>query len=140
MASEPSLAGFKQSTANSRGAEFTCAACGAGWPQDQRGQVGIRLQAVLPQPISAALLLARKLTSREWVVFQLLGFGYDNHSIAREMNVSERTVKRFVTAILAKLELESRLQAGLTALIISSFTAADACWPEGRMDFPREGS
>jgi len=74
----------------------------------------------------AALMLTRALTPRERIVFQFLGFGYDNRSIARELNISERTVKRYVTAILAKLKLESRLQAGLTALIISSSTAADA--------------
>jgi DNA-binding CsgD family transcriptional regulator len=76
------------------------------------------------------------LTSRERTVFRLLGFGYDNRSIARELEISERTVKRYVTCILAKLELESRLQAGLAALIISSSSVADAYWPESRMDLP----
>jgi len=74
------------------------------------------------------------LTSRERTVFRLLGFGYDNRSIARELEVSERTVKRYVTAILGKLQLESRLQAGLAALVISSSSAAEAYWPKGRMD------
>jgi DNA-binding NarL/FixJ family response regulator len=77
---------------------------------------------------------ATLLTDRERVVFRLLGFGYDNRSIARELAISERTVKRYVTCILAKLELESRLQAGLAALIISSSSAADAYWPKSRMD------
>jgi DNA-binding NarL/FixJ family response regulator len=36
------------------------------------------------------------------------------------MNISERTVKRYITLILGKLGLESRLQAGLAALIISA--------------------
>jgi DNA-binding NarL/FixJ family response regulator len=74
------------------------------------------------------------LTRRERVVFRLLGYGYDNRSIARELEISERTVKRYVTGILGKLALESRLQAGLAALIISSSAAADAYWPKGRMD------
>lgn len=83
-----------------------------------------------PRSMADALLL----THRERVVFRLLGFGYDNRSIARELEISERTVKRYVTGILAKLELESRLQAGLAALVISSSSAADAYWPKSRMD------
>lgn len=85
-------------------------------------------------PQSQPIAQARLLTSRERTVFRLLGSGYDNRSIARELAISERTVKRYVTAILAKLELESRLQAGLAALVVSASSAADAYWPEGRMD------
>jgi DNA-binding CsgD family transcriptional regulator len=102
---------------------------------------GISLRAAIPQPMAAALLLARTLTPRERIVFQLLGFGYDNRSIARALTISERTVKRYITAILAKLQLGSRLQAGLTALIISSSAGADSYWPENwpesRMDLLR---
>lgn len=71
----------------------------------------------MPQPITAALLLTGTLTGREWAVFELLGMGSDNRSISRDLSISERTVKRHVTVILAKLHLESRLQAGLAALI-----------------------
>lgn len=84
------------------------------------------LRAAIPQPIVAALLLARTLSPRERAVFDWLGQGYDNRSIAREMNISERTVKRHVTVVLLKLRLESRLQAGLVALIISSASTAGA--------------
>jgi DNA-binding NarL/FixJ family response regulator len=103
-----------------------CHACGAalppanqGAPADQ-GPPGIMLRATIPQPIAAALRSAHRLSAREWTVFQFLGAGYDNRSIARDLCVSERTVKRHVTVILAKLGLESRLQAGLAALIVSS--------------------
>ena len=78
------------------------------------------LRATIPQPIAAALRFTPRLSARERTVFQFLGAGYDNRSIAHELGVSERTVKRHVTVILAKLSLESRLQAGLAALIISS--------------------
>ena len=78
------------------------------------------IRATIPQPIAAALRFTHRLSARERTVFQFLGAGYDNRSIARELGVSERTVKRHVTVILAKLRLESRLQAGLAALIISS--------------------
>jgi DNA-binding NarL/FixJ family response regulator len=82
------------------------------------------LRAAVPQPIAAALPLAGGLSPRERVIFGLLGLGYDNRSIARELSISERTTKRHVTAILAKLRLESRLQAGLAALILSAVPAA----------------
>jgi DNA-binding NarL/FixJ family response regulator len=94
------------------------------------------MRAVIPQPIAAAVLLARVLTPRERAAFELLGFGYDNRAIARELRISERTVKRYVTAILAKLRLESRLQAGLAALIIAASEPPEARWPEGRMELP----
>jgi DNA-binding CsgD family transcriptional regulator len=91
-------------------------------------------------PIAAAQSLARLLSARETAVFELLGLGYDNRSMARLLGVSERTVKRHVTAILAKLGLESRLQAGLVALITTSAAPGPegdrdrADRPEGRMD------
>jgi DNA-binding CsgD family transcriptional regulator len=87
----------------------------------------------LPEPIAVARRRARGLTAREQAVFRLLGSGYDNRAIARELSISERTVKRYITAILAKLGLRSRLQAGLCALLLS-WVPADVGWPEGLMD------
>jgi DNA-binding NarL/FixJ family response regulator len=92
------------------------------------------LRAILPKPISAALRRVRELTPRERATFQLLGLGYDNRTISKTLEISERTAKRHVTAILRKLRLESRLQAGLTALAASPGAAVSATWPEGRMD------
>jgi len=115
----------------------TCAECGAPVPAPAAGtSTGIALRATLPQPVAAALLRTGTLTARERAVFELLGFGYDNRSIARALQISERTVKRYITAILGKLHLESRLQIGLTAIIISSSSAAAGYWPEGRMELP----
>jgi DNA-binding CsgD family transcriptional regulator len=76
----------------------------------------------LPHSIAAALLLTGTLSGREGAVFELLGMGYDNRSIAGHLGISERTVKRHITVILAKLHLESRLQAGLAALVNSAVT------------------
>lgn len=76
-------------------------------------------RGALPQSIVAALQLAPSLTAREAAAFELLGLGYDNRSIAKALSISERTAKRYITAILAKLRLESRLQAGLAAMIMS---------------------
>ena len=58
----------------------------------------------------------RGLSPRELEVLHLLGFGMSNHHIARRLHVTERTAKSHVASILKKLELESRLQAGLIAL------------------------
>jgi len=109
----------------------SCPACGA--PLSAESDQGPVLRVAIPQPIAAALRLTGTLSGREGIVFELLGMGYDNRSIARDMNISERTVKRHITVILAKLHLESRLQAGLTALIISMCSPVRAAWPEGRI-------
>ncbi|MFF2662552.1 helix-turn-helix transcriptional regulator [Kitasatospora sp. NPDC058032] len=96
-----------------------------------------------PRPTAAGLPPTGALTPRERAVLHLLGLGYDNRSIAYELHISERTVKRFVTAILAKLGLRSRLQAGLLALILAESAPAPAAscdsWPKGLMDGPPEG-
>lgn len=55
------------------------------------------------------------LTKREYDVFSLLGNGLDNHKISNVLNIGERTVKLHVTRILRKLQVDSRLQAGLVA-------------------------
>lgn len=86
----------------------------------------------LPERIAGALLRTPDLSPREAAVFELLGMGYDNRSLARVLRISERTAKRHVTGILAKLGLESRLQAGLAALLA-------LLWPEGRMDLQVAG-
>jgi DNA-binding NarL/FixJ family response regulator len=100
------------------GAEH-CPLCGSllGDPQPVRET---RPKLELPEHISTALMRTPSLSPREKAVFELLGLGYDNRSLARALEVSERTAKRHVTAILNKLGLKSRLQAGLTALLAAS--------------------
>jgi DNA-binding NarL/FixJ family response regulator len=61
---------------------------------------------------SARLKIAR-LTLREYEVLRLLGQGFDNRRISKRLGVTERTARLHVSSILDKLELESRLQAGL---------------------------
>jgi DNA-binding CsgD family transcriptional regulator len=95
----------------------SCPACGSRLGGGA-GQSAFPL--AVPQSIAAALLLTGTLSGREGAVFELLGMGFDNRSIAGHLSVSERTVKRHVTVILAKLHLESRLQAGLAALVHSA--------------------
>lgn len=118
-----------------------CPACGAsiadrpGHGEDRpgHGDSGPGRPAPLPAPVAGALLRTHALSPRENAVFRLLGLGHDNRSIGHLLGVSERTVKRHITAILAKLHLESRLQAGLTALVISGLPA-DLSWPKGGID------
>ncbi|MEV6973281.1 LuxR C-terminal-related transcriptional regulator [Kitasatospora sp. NPDC093806] len=55
------------------------------------------------------------LTDRESDVLLLLGTGLGNLPIARHLGITERTVKKHVTSILGKLDLRSRLEAGLLA-------------------------
>ncbi|MFJ6696919.1 response regulator transcription factor [Streptomyces sp. NPDC091272] len=55
------------------------------------------------------------LSERELQVFALLSHGCSNRDIAALLGVTERTVKAHMAQILAKLRLESRLQAGLVA-------------------------
>jgi DNA-binding NarL/FixJ family response regulator len=56
-----------------------------------------------------------KLSDREVEVLRLLARGLANKTIARELSITERTVKAHVGSILAKLHLESRTQAALYA-------------------------
>ena len=55
------------------------------------------------------------LTERELEVLRLLARGEDNHQIAAQLFVSAATVKRHVSNILAKLQIENRIQAAVYA-------------------------
>ena len=55
------------------------------------------------------------LTEREKEVLRLLAEGLANKEIARALNIGEKTVKTHVSAILAKLGVQSRTQAALYA-------------------------
>jgi len=55
----------------------------------------------------------QKLTGRELEVAALIADGRSNKEISSLLTISEATVKKHVGAILVKLELEDRLQAGL---------------------------
>jgi DNA-binding NarL/FixJ family response regulator len=68
-----------------------------------------------PRPAATADPGQRRLTPREVEVLDLLGHGLSNRAIARQLGLSERTVKIHVSAVLAKLGVESRTQAALQA-------------------------
>ncbi|MEH7111530.1 response regulator transcription factor [Neobacillus niacini] len=54
-----------------------------------------------------------KLTSREWEVLRKLSLGLNNQQIANKLFISENTVKKHMSQILAKLGLHDRTQAAL---------------------------
>jgi NarL family two-component system response regulator LiaR len=76
--------------------------------------VGARLVAALAsgrddEPID-------RLTPREREVLELIGRGYPNKRIARELELAEKTVKTHVGHVLAKLGVADRTQAAVIAV------------------------
>jgi DNA-binding CsgD family transcriptional regulator len=61
----------------------------------------------------AAMARVQQLSDRELDVFRLLAKGASNRTIAARLAITERTSKAHVAQILAKLQVESRLQAGI---------------------------
>jgi NarL family two-component system response regulator LiaR len=59
---------------------------------------------------------ARSLTPREREVLRLIAHGRSNRLIARDLALSEKTVKTHVSAILSKLHVADRTQAALYAV------------------------
>jgi NarL family two-component system response regulator LiaR len=75
--------------------------------------------ALLHPKVAARLLeelSADPLTPREREVLVLIGRGMANKVIARELSLSEKTVKAHVSSILAKLGVHDRTQAALYAV------------------------
>ncbi|WP_432545099.1 response regulator [Kineococcus sp. SYSU DK002] len=66
----------------------------------------------LEDPLAADPRLA-ELTPQERRVLRLLGQGCTNRQIGRELHLAEKTVKNYVSNLLAKLGLSSRTQAAI---------------------------
>ncbi len=60
--------------------------------------------------------MATGLTPREIEVMQLVATGLTNSQIARELCISEQTVKNHMTSVLDKLQLDDRTQATIYVL------------------------
>ncbi|MGZ4184059.1 MAG: response regulator [Solirubrobacteraceae bacterium] len=61
-------------------------------------------------------LTGAALTPREHEVLALMASGVGNPEIARTLYLSEHTVKNYVSSILAKLQVENRIQAAVWAV------------------------
>jgi DNA-binding NarL/FixJ family response regulator len=82
-------------------------------------QVAALLLERLRSSLSAAELpdeVALKLTKRELEVLTLVAAGQENAEIADSLVISQHTVKNHVSSILAKLEVENRIQAAVYAV------------------------
>lgn len=69
------------------------------------------------------------LTERQLAVMELLSQGLCNSDIARQLSCSERTVKQHLSSIFTRLEIYSRLQAGLVAYH-SRLGKTEPDWPD----------
>ncbi len=56
-----------------------------------------------------------ELSGRERQILELLATGCSNKEIARELDLSEKTVKHYMTNILQKLQVRNRVEAALLA-------------------------
>jgi DNA-binding NarL/FixJ family response regulator len=77
-----------------------------------------KISAGLPESVgimNEGVLMMRDLTAREKEVVYLISQGNSNNDIAREMVLSEKTVKNHISHILRKLELKDRTQVAILA-------------------------
>ncbi|MGZ4284254.1 MAG: response regulator [Solirubrobacteraceae bacterium] len=80
-------------------------------------RVAGRLIRRLREPLqSEPDLTGAALTPREHEVLALMASGVGNPEIARTLYLSEHTVKNYVSSILAKLQVENRVQAAVWAV------------------------
>ena len=64
----------------------------------------------------AATAIRAALTERELEIFEKLASGKNNQDIAHELSLSTNTVRNHVASILAKLQLDNRIQAAVQAV------------------------
>ncbi|NMH67874.1 response regulator transcription factor [Bacillus sp. RO3] len=67
-------------------------------------------------PLASVPDIVKELTERELEVLNQLGFGLNNKEIARELYISEGTVKNHVSNLISKLQLRDRTQAAIFAV------------------------
>lgn len=77
------------------------------------GQVLARLRG---EPAEDAMELIEPLTPRESELLDLIAQGMTNRQIGEKMHLSEKTVRNYVSNLLAKLQVSNRTQAAAYAL------------------------
>jgi two-component system, NarL family, response regulator LiaR len=77
---------------------------------------GKLLSRVAERQTQPATLITDKLTDRELDVLRLLARGLNNAEIAERLFLSEGTVRNYVSAVFAKLEVSDRTQAAVIAI------------------------
>ena len=77
-------------------------------PEDKKADL-----AAVNEELSSLLKRFRELTPKQIQVLSFLRSGLMNKQIAHEMNVTEATIKAHISAILRKLEINTRTQAVL---------------------------
>jgi DNA-binding NarL/FixJ family response regulator len=73
-------------------------------------------KSMIQRTDESKLVPAPKLTERELEVLKLVATGMNNRDIAKELFISENTVKNHVRNILEKLQLHSRMEAVVYAM------------------------
>ncbi len=68
-------------------------------------------ERLLDEPATVVEELAEPLTARESEVLGLLGHGLSNKMIARELHISEHTVKFHISSLYSKLAVSNRAEA-----------------------------
>ncbi len=77
------------------------------------GKLFAHASRAAPSPMTSIM---EELSERELEVLKLLGRGLSNADIAQRLFLSEGTVRNYVSAILAKLDVTDRTQAAILAL------------------------
>ncbi|MFS8198487.1 LuxR C-terminal-related transcriptional regulator [Streptomyces sp. CWNU-52B] len=79
------------------------------------------------------------LTDREREVLRLVSLGYGNRRIAQELFISEKTVRNYVSTILPKIHVSSRLEAIVSARLAGLETASPGTGSVGAQAQGRPG-
>jgi DNA-binding NarL/FixJ family response regulator len=77
--------------------------------------VSARVRAGLTEPVSSLPGDPADLTLRERQVLELIADGLTNRQIGESLGLAEKTVKNYVSELLAKLGMERRTQAAVYA-------------------------
>ena len=91
-----------------RGGQLT-AASGAGGAEATDGDTSASSEEATPRELPGGA----HLTPHEQRILTLIGQGMTNRQIARQLNLAEKTIKNYVSSLLAKLGVESRTQAAI---------------------------